>query len=366
MKLDLSDNKQHLERVNEFDGQLQFGAGEFNRMTKRSGKGRPSSGYLIPEQAKVVEDTGLERYRRKEGKWQEVAECPVCGGKEQESFLERMGIRTVRCPACSHVYANPCLKREEAIKVYSDDRTAFSIYTEPVQQDLDRKKYQYGVDLIDTFDPPARERILDIGCGAGVFLQVAAASGWRSCVGVDANAAYEETYRDTAGIQYLFGTFETMDPEKLGGDYDAVTMWNVLEHIYDPVPFLQSVGDILKPGGLLFVMVPNVKSLATRLIRTLAPRFNWKHLHYFSPASLTRVVESAGLELVHQETAITEIDHVKSYMAGEYPYHGHGDPEGLFDFITPEFIHEHLLGSRLVMLARAGRNTQRRAGAETR
>lgn len=352
MKLDLSDAKQHLERVNAFDGQILFGAGVFNRETKRSGLGRPSSGFLTPEQSRVVEDTGLERYRRKDAMWEEVAVCPVCGGKDQEFFLERMGVRCVRCPACSHVYANPVVKQAEAIKLYGDDRTAYDIYTQPMQKETDWKKYQYGVDMIDTFDPPGRDKILDVGCGAGLFLQVAFASGWRTCVGVDANSAYDSVYREAAGIQYINGTFEATDPDAIGDNYDVVSMWNVLEHIYDPLRFLKSVGAVMKPGGLLFLMVPNVKSLATRLIRTMSPRYNWKHLHYFSPASLRRLVELAAFTFLHQETVITEIDHIKSYMSGEYPHHGFGDPEGLFASITPAFIHANLLGSRLVLIGR--------------
>ena len=49
---------------------------------------------------------------------------------------------------------------------------------------------------------------------------------------------------------------------------------------------------------------------------------------------------------------ITEIDNIKSYMSGEYPYHGYGDPEHLFDFITPEYIHRHHLGSRQIAIFR--------------
>jgi 2-polyprenyl-3-methyl-5-hydroxy-6-metoxy-1,4-benzoquinol methylase len=352
MKLDLADTTAHLARRNEFDGHLLLGAADFNRTTLRTGQGRPSSGFITPEQAKVVEDTGLERYRRREGMWEEVAACPVCGGAAQEFFLERMGVRCVRCPACTHIYADPVVKRAEALKVYSDDQTAFSVYTGSVQKDVDWKKYQYGLDLLETFGPPGRDSILDIGCGAGVFLQVALAAGWRRCVGVDANAAYASVYREAAGVQYINGTFEGMDPDIIGRDYDAVAMWNVLEHIYDPRPFLRSLSAVMRRGALLFVMVPNVSSLATRLTRTMSPRFNWKHLHYFSPDSLRRLTAAAGLECLHMETAISEIGHIKSYMAGEHPYQGPGDTEGLFDFITPEFIHRHMLGSRLIMVAR--------------
>ena len=352
MNIDLEKLENRLERINAFDGQILFGAERFHRETNRSGEGRPSSGHMTPEQAKEVEDTGRERYVRREGMWQPVEACPVCGGAEAHFFLDRMGMSYWRCTSCSHIYANPVVKPEEAGKVYADDQTAFTIYTQPMQKDTDRIKYRYGVDLMDAIGLPGRGRIMDIGCGAGVFLQVAHEAGWPHCVGVDANAAYSDTYQETEGVQFVKGTFESLDRETLGAPYDAISMWSALEHIYDPARFVASLRNVLKPGGLFFVLVPNVTSLATRLMRSMSPTFNWKHLHCFSPQSLSRLVKGQGFELCHHETVISEIDNIKSYLSGEFPYHGHGDPEGLFDFITPEYIHRNLLGSRQIAVFR--------------
>lgn len=352
MSIDLERLENRLDVINAFDGQLQYGAERFNRETNRSGKGRPSSGFMTPEQAKAVEDTGRERHIRRTGMWRSVDNCPVCGGSEAEFFLERMGMRYRRCAACTHVYADPVIEPGELGRIYGDDQTGYRIYTQPLQKEIDRKKYRYGVDIMDTVGLPGRERILDIGCGAGVFLQVAHECGWPHCVGVDANSAYSETYREIEGVQFVNCTFESLDRETLGSPYDAVSMWSVLEHIYEPTTFLESLGRVLKPGGIFFVLVPNVKSLATRLTRTLSPCFNWKHVHCFSPESLRRLVEGAGFRMLHRETAITEIENIKSYMSGEFPYHGYGDPDGLFDFITPEYIHRNLLGSRLIAVFR--------------
>jgi hypothetical protein len=95
-----------------------------------------------------------------------------------------------------------------------------------------------------------------------------------------------------------------------------------------------------------------VESLATRLMREMSPTFAWKHLSHFSPKSLKALMEMHDFKCEHFETVITEIDNIKSYMSGEYPYHGYGDPAGLFDFITPEYIHRNLLGSRQIGIFR--------------
>ena len=75
-------------------------------------------------------------------------------------------------------------------------------------------------------------------------------------------------------------------------------------------------------------------------------------MSHFTRGSLERLMTSCGLATVHFETVITEIDNVKSYLSGEYPYHGYGDPDGLFDFITPEYIHRNFLGSRMIGIFR--------------
>lgn len=351
---DIGDFQQRLKVINSFDGNLLHGAGKFHAVTNRSGKGKPSSGGIIREHAKVVRDTGVSQYERIEGLWEEVNNCPVCNGTEREHMISRYGLEIYRCGGCSHRYLNPRVTFDSAMKIYADDKTASDIYTQPLQIEIDEIKYQYGLDLIDQLNPPSRERIMDIGCGAGVYLKMAERNGWPQCVGVDVNERYASIYKDTPGVQFISANFESLEPEKLGGaGYDCIAMWSVLEHLYDVHSILKSVKALLKPNGLMFILVPNVESLATRLMRERSPTFNWKHVSHFSPKSLKHLMEMRGFKCEHFETVITEIDNVKSYMSGEYPYHGFGDPAHLFDFITPEYIHKNLLGSRMIGVFRS-------------
>jgi len=345
---DISSFKSRLEAKNQFDGNLRFGAKKFHKETNRSGEGKPADGGLVREHAKIVKDNGHDCYQRIGEFWEDVNECPVCQSAERSFFLARQGLDIWRCNHCSHRYQHPRISFEKASELYSDDKTSSDIYTQPIQKDIDRIKYQYGIDLIDQLNPPARKRMMDIGCGAGVFLEVASSNGWDTCVGIDANNRYAEIYQEASGIQFIQSSFESLNHEKLGTNYDCITLWNVLEHLFDLHSIIMSIKKMLKPGGLLFIMVPNVESMASRLIRDKSATFNWKHVCHFSVDSLKKLMELHELKCVHMETAISEIDNVKSYMNGEYPYHGHGDPDGLYDFITPEYLHRNLLGSRLV------------------
>ena len=157
---------------------------------------------------------------------------------------------------------------------------------------------------------------MDIGCGAGVFLEVAYQHGWKTCVGIDANNEYAEIYQEASGIQYIQSSFESLDRSRLGVNYDCIAMWNVLEHLFDLQAIISEIKQMLKKGGLLFIMVPNVESMATRLIREKSATFNWKHVSHFSPRSLESLMTLHGFQSVHIETAISEIDNVKSYLSG--------------------------------------------------
>jgi SAM-dependent methyltransferase len=75
-----------------------------------------------------------------------------------------------------------------------------------------------------------------------------------------------------------------------GGQFDALTMWAVVEHLVEPAKFLAKAAALLRPGGHCFMLVPNLKSLAMRL---LGPRYRYvmaEHVNYFSSATLRRLV----------------------------------------------------------------------------
>jgi len=246
-KMDLEDSTSRLERKNQFDGNLLFGNARFHAKTMRTGIGRPSSGYLIREHAKVVIDTQVERYQRIDDFFYSIDACPICGSTNYKKLLTRFGLDIQRCQDCRHGFQNPRLKYEKATELYMDDRSASDIYTAPLQIQVDEIKYQYGVDLIGLTLGGVKQKILDIGCGAGVFLQMAYKSGWPICVGVDPNENYSKIYKESTGVQYIQGTLECLDEYDIGDNYDCISMWSVLEHMNYPKKVIEKLSSILAP-----------------------------------------------------------------------------------------------------------------------
>ena len=77
--------EERLLKKNQFDGNLIYGAKDFHEQTNRSGKGKPSSGFLTREQNRIVLDTTNDRYKKiNPEEWEEVSHCPVCGDKKRD------------------------------------------------------------------------------------------------------------------------------------------------------------------------------------------------------------------------------------------------------------------------------------------
>jgi SAM-dependent methyltransferase len=140
-----------------------------------------------------------------------------------------------------------------------------------------------------------RARLLEIGCGTGVFLNVARQAGW-DVAGVEVSAyAADEARR--RGLDVRCAPVEELHLEE--GAYDAVALWDAVEHLRDPAGVLRAAARALRPGGVLALSTGDVTSLCARLT---GPRWHLftlpEHLFFFSPAALRRLLGAAGCRLV--------------------------------------------------------------------
>lgn len=138
-------------------------------------------------------------------------------------------------------------------------------------------------------------RLLDVGCGNGIFLGQMRQLGWE-VAGVEPDEEAVSIARDNLGLEVFHGSLE--DAKFEDGCFDAVTMNHVIEHLQDPVSLLKECRRVLKPGGKLIVVTPNTNSLGFRLFGE-----NWRglevprHLLLFSPPVLRTCAEAAGLNV---------------------------------------------------------------------
>jgi 2-polyprenyl-3-methyl-5-hydroxy-6-metoxy-1,4-benzoquinol methylase len=153
--------------------------------------------------------------------------------------------------------------------------------------------------------------LLDVGCATGSFLSLAQAKGWE-CRGVEVSAFAAALARERTGCEIFCGRLE--DAPFGGSAFDVITMWDLLEHLPDPLQGLEKARALLKPSGLLLVNTPNENSLLRRVARVLyrgsggwitAPvnrLYHRYHLYYFATEALKTLLRQAGFELVEIDT----------------------------------------------------------------
>jgi SAM-dependent methyltransferase len=153
------------------------------------------------------------------------------------------------------------------------------------------------VEQVERFWQEPRGRLLDVGCGAGYFLDAARETGW-DVRGVELSPTAARVGREQLRLDIFQGTLaEAGFPDNW---FDVVTLFEVVEHLRDPGAVLADAQRILKPGGLLAVQVPNDQvAYRTWLSR---PDNRWwvippLHLFYFTDRALRRWLEALGMDV---------------------------------------------------------------------
>ena len=329
---------ERLSRKNEFDGELSSGVRQFNLSTGRDRHlkriNKLNTELIDPETELVREDLTVSR------------PCPVCDSDEARLIFIKDGFSHLKCSVCGMVYVSPVLKEKNLHFFYQDEDSYMRVLANESQLAMDEIKFQYGLDLIEEY-VPLKGNLLDIGCGPGIFLNLARERNWH-VQGIEFNSWCVQHLKELSIGVIDVPIKEAMLPQ---GFYNCVTMWTVLEHIVKPGDLLTEIHRILAPDGIILILVPNVDSLANRILHEKSTTFSGKtHVNLFNATSLSRLLEKKGFAVTESETILTRLGAINNYLNYEDPQFGEGN--SVLGCLTPKYIHENMLGYLLLVLAK--------------
>ena len=227
--------------------------------------------------------------------------CPTCGATEARPELEKDHMQLVRCAQCDLIYVSPTFDEQHYKSVYA------SAEYQEIVRDLGINSHEYRVQRFGTerVGMMARHlsssspRYLDVGCSTGFVVEAARDRGW-DALGIDLNPSAVE-FGLTRGLNLRAVALE--EAGFPAGSFDAVSLFDVLEHLLDPVRTLRVCARLLKPGGIVFLYVPNYDS-ASRLLMGKEAHFIWPthHLNYYTPVTIADLVRREGFETEYVAT----------------------------------------------------------------
>lgn len=211
----------------------------------------------------------------------------------------------VKCKNCGLVYTNPRIK--STIIIDSCSQGDDEVY---VSQEEGRKKtFQEGIEWIKKVtkkkenkeneankEMSNEKKILDVGCAAGFFLAVAKENGFDP-YGIELNAWLAEYGRKKFSLENVkAGTLE--DARWKDNFFEYVTMWDVLEHVPDPIKTLKEINRITKDNGYLVISYPDYSSIFAKLFGRRWWFLLSHHIYYFTPNTMERMLQKTGFEVV--------------------------------------------------------------------
>lgn len=223
--------------------------------------------------------------------------CPVCGHDQfRIAFAAtKLDYTVVHCASCDFLFRNPTYRPKKLVEVYNGGYLKF------LSGDYANGRRETYMSVLDRLDFAAQAnagqpgRILDVGCGFGLFIGAMRERGW-DVYGMDFAEDCIAHARNELGFTNVstgFLTDETFAPQF----FDAVTLWSVAAHLEDPITLFKTIARILKPGGVLVIYTIDAESLTHKVQLADWGGYHKNHLIFFTRDHLRETLAKAGLTM---------------------------------------------------------------------
>jgi 2-polyprenyl-3-methyl-5-hydroxy-6-metoxy-1,4-benzoquinol methylase len=232
--------------------------------------------------------------------------CDLCDADDAVEVMRKHGglydheFSVVRCRKCGLVYVNPRLDDATIVSLYDeeyyrglgfDQTISYARDSKLALADVRRANADFVATLRGALGGTFEDRsIVDVGCGMGGLVRSLRADG-ADAIGLDSSSAATQACREN-GTPLAQGDVDDLVAQ--GSKFDALTAMEVIEHTFSPRAFLESVIRLLKPNGVIYVTTGNWNLV--RHLRGTPYVMPEGHIYYFTPVTMRRYFDLAGLE----------------------------------------------------------------------
>jgi 2-polyprenyl-3-methyl-5-hydroxy-6-metoxy-1,4-benzoquinol methylase len=261
----------------------------------------------------------MDALRNETGAACESIPCRACRSKRTERLFVVQNLKVRRCSDCTHVFLDVVHTGTSIKSLYEDyGNTSRDFYFDGAKTEEVRKNTDSYLERCREYSVKATKELLllDIGSGSGALIDRAQKQGF-ICEGIEICKGLAESAGQILGCPIHTGF---LAESNLPSDhFDVITMYDLIEHVPDPMEDLIHCHRLLAPGGILFILTPNNGALLRRISRLaylctfhafqkpLSALYYRDHLSYFSAQSLSGIVQKAGFNVLELETRNQEM-----------------------------------------------------------
>ena len=233
-----------------------------------------------------------------------LTECPVCGLKELEKYLEsadhflsKERFSLYKCKSCQVLITNPRPEANSIVNYYkSNDYISHSNQCKSLIGIIYKLVRNYTlyqkIKMIERY--LSKGKLLDYGCGTGHFLAHAKKQGWE-VQGVEPDEMARQNLHPS--LANLVQPTLSKLPTKTR--FNAITLFHVLEHVYDLHETLSQLISLLDKNGLIFLALPNHESADAQHYQTYWAGYDLpRHLYHFNQHSVFQLAEKYDLKII--------------------------------------------------------------------
>ncbi|WPU65838.1 class I SAM-dependent methyltransferase [Peredibacter starrii] len=248
----------------------------------------------------------------------EVSNCPCCNSLHHNFWDEKNSFKYDQCNDCKTVFMNPRPGEILLGEFYRQSKNYefWAKHIFPASDSIRKERIfkpraEKVINFWKKYNGSLTGRFLEVGAAYGTFCEAIRDHGvFKEIIAVEPTPELAKKCRAKNLVTHE-ETIEELTIES--NSVDLLACFEVIEHLANPIAFVEKVSNFLRPGGIFVCSCPNSRSLSMLEIKSYAREVDHEHLNYFNPDSLSLLVKKNGFEVLEVETpGLLDVDLMKN------------------------------------------------------